>query len=455
MKNKFNIFDLFFGIKRKKEKIKEQEKKEKEQKQIRINNHNKDAEYFVDPFITPIPFFDEKNKKIKTKTDEKIDKIDKEEDIVLEEVITPPSYTDNTLIIKNAIIEEVEKNIKEDFYQLKKIKNELEIIQKEEEEKELELEEINQLIIKLQELIKKFEKLKKDFYKKNYDKINDFGLNNKYINDLIQEYKNSLKNNNVATDSLFQIKQIEEYIEIINNLASIEEDSYHLNNNLNDKKEELEIVDKDMNKFEDKYTDIDKITKYVDSFSKEQDSIITEIENKVEQSTKITKTAEYKTDLIIDYSKLLSSTLLMATTAIIPQTKTGNMLKLGLIVAAVANMTKVVKMSTKESKVTTRISKIDYSDSIKSSLVNINDMDTIIHNSLNDIKYMKQSFVNEFEPYKNVIKEYSSMLVKLDSLEKELIVKQQLAKTYETKLNNVLEKNNVKVKRLEEEYKNH
>ena len=77
-------------------------------------------------------------------------------------------------------------------------------------------------------------------------------------------------------------------------------------------------------------------------------------------------------------------------------------------------------------------------------------MDTMIHKSLNDIKYMKQSFISEFGPYKNVMSEYASMLSKLDSIEKELIVKQRLAKTYESKLNDVLEKNNVKVKRLED-----
>ena len=145
----------------------------------------------------------------------------------------------------------------------------------------------------------------------------------------------------------------------------------------------------------------------------------------------------------------------MAATTIIPQTKTGNMLKIGLIVTAVANMTKVVKSSTKETKTTTSISNIDYSKNITSSLESVNDMDTMIQNSLNDIKYMRQSFQNEFEQYKNVMSEYTDMLAKLDSVEKELVVKQKLAKNYESKLSDTLEKNNVKVKRLEEDYKSH
>jgi len=472
MKNKFNIFDLFFSTKRKKDKIKKQEKKEKEQIIISNNtsNKNNDIEYFVDPFITPIPFFTEENK-LKKKKEEVVDKLktttpvkeeikeDKENikeekldnDTIFqnEEITITKTAVDNIVSIENAIIEEIEKDIKEDLYELNRIKYELEIIKKE-EEKELNLEEINNLIIQLNKLIKRFEKLKKQFYKKNYDKINDFDFNNIDINDLIQEYKTSIKNNNIISNSLIQIRQIEEYLDIINNLVRIEEDSRTLNNDLTNKKETLNIKEKELDDFEKRYTDIDKVTTYIDTFSKEQETIIKEIENKVTQSTKITKKAEYQSSLIIDYSKLLSSTLLMATTSIIPQTKTGNMLKIGLIIASVANMSKVVKTSTKESKVTTTITNIDYIDNIKASLENISDMDVMINNSLNDIKHMKQLFKSEFEQYKDCISEYSSMLAKLDSIEKELIVKQNLAKTYETKLNEIKEKNNVKVKRLEE-----
>jgi len=219
MKNKFNIFDLFFSTKRKKDKIKKQEKKEKEQIIISNNtsNKNNDIEYFVDPFITPIPFFTEENK-LKKKKEEVVDKLktttpvkeeikeDKENikeekldnDTIFqnEEITITKTAVDNIVSIENAIIEEIEKDIKEDLYELNRIKYELEIIKKE-EEKELNLEEINNLIIQLNKLIKRFEKLKKQFYKKNYDKINDFDFNNIDINDLIQEYKTSIKNNNI------------------------------------------------------------------------------------------------------------------------------------------------------------------------------------------------------------------------------------------------------------------
>lgn len=462
MKNKFDIWDLFFRVKRKKEKIKDKEKKEKEKVIINYINENKDQ--YIYPDTTPTPFFVEENKsQDKTKKDKRIstlvleeDKIKKEtnEDEVIEINLPIKENIDNTISIKNRIIEEIEKNLKEDYYRLNNIKYELSTIKKE-EEKELSLDEVNNLIEKLNALIKQFEKLKREFYKNNYDKINELGIDDKYINELIIEYKTALKNNDIESAGLIQIKEIEEYIDILNNIAVIEDDSYKINEDLSSKLQELNITDKEMDEFEQKYNNMEKITRYINAFSNEQENIINNIEKKVAQSTKITKKAEYQTDLIIDYSKLLSSTLLMATTAMIPQTKTGNMLKIGLIVAAIANMSRIVKTSTKEAKVTTYISKIDYSSSIKSSLGNISDMDTLIYNSLNDIKYMRQSFKSEFEQYKNVMSEYASMLSKLDSIEKELIVKQQLAKTYENKLNDVLEKNNVKVKRLEEEYKNH
>ena len=92
-------------------------------------------------------------------------------------------------------------------------------------------------------MIKKFERIKKDFYNKNYDKINIVNLNDPYINDLINDYKENIKNNNLGIIGLLPIKEIEEYIQIINNIILIENKSYNINNQVEDKKEELEIKD--------------------------------------------------------------------------------------------------------------------------------------------------------------------------------------------------------------------
>lgn len=469
MKNKFNILDLFFGIKRKKEKIKDKEKKEKD-KLISIEVIQNEDEFF-EPQITPPPFFN-----TETNKDEHISKDEtkkeqnnvKQKTLSIEEneltsekettTFTPtpvvnPNINNNTLELKSAIIEQVEKLIKEDYYEIMRIKDEIKIIEKQDQE-QLNQEEIDKLIAQLNELIKRFEKLKKEFYSKNYDKINSGKLNDSYINNLIEDYKLALKESNIEQVDLIQISEIEEYIDIISSIATIEEESYKLNDNLEDKKEELDITDKEIDEYSKKENTIQKMNNYIDSFAKQQAQIINNLKKKVSEKDKITKTAEYKTELVINYSKLLTSTLLMAITPKIPQTKTGNLLKLGLIVCAISNMSKVVQTSTKETKVTTKITSIDYSSNIKEGLSNINEMEKMVSLSIKEIHDMKKEFQKDFSKYKHIMSEYTNMLAKLDSLEKELIVKQKLARDYENKLNETLEKNNVKVKRLEEEHFN-
>lgn len=509
MKNKFNIFDLFFRIKRKKEKVKDKEKKEKEI--LITNNQTEEQEEYIYPTITPIPFFGEEHKK-ENKNELKNEQKKNKEEYVYTEInpilniekqkkdkiqsplpnknkieiknsyATPIFYSDekqitkeeqkdtveversntnvdslnaidNTLEIKMAILNRVENLIKEEYYELNKINEELKVIEKEDKD-ELTKKEIENLIEKLKEIIKRFEKIKKEFYSNHYDKIPNGTINDSYINELIEDYKISLKNNDLETLPSIQIKEIEEYIDIIQAITIIENKSTEVKDNLEDKKDELNIADKEMDEYLESFDKIEKINTYIDSFSKEQAQIINDIRKKVDEKDKITKTVEYKTELAINYSKLLASTLLMATTAVIPQTKTGNLLKLGLMIAAVSSMSKAVRMSTKESKVTTKITSIDYTDSIKSGLSNINEMDKMVSQSLKDIKSMKNEFQKTFTSYKNIIPEYSNILAKLDSVEKELVLKQQLAKEYENKLNNTLQKNNIKIKRLDEEYFN-
>ena len=84
MKNKFDIWDLFFRVKRKKEKIKDKEKKEKEKVIINYINENKDQ--YIYPDTTPTPFFVEENKsQDKTKKEKKISTLVLEEDRIKKE----------------------------------------------------------------------------------------------------------------------------------------------------------------------------------------------------------------------------------------------------------------------------------------------------------------------------------------------------------------------------------
>lgn len=481
MKNGFNILELFFGKKKTKQEVNSIIKENKKQDKKIIEKEQKDV--YEDIFIGTIPFsFSNKQKKeTNIHTEKKEKKQIENNQEVYEDIFigTIPfskfkdhkkqddkeifddnksqkqvdAKNDIIINIKNTILEQIEKNIKDDYHKINEIKYQLELLETQEQD-ELNKEEANELIEKLNNLIKDFEKIKKNFYSNHYDKLKSIGINDTYINSLIEEYKTAIRDNNVKDLGLLQIKEIEEYIEIINNISIIEQKQDKLSTNINDKKERLDITLQKMEEFENSYSSIEKVSKYIASFSKEQNDLIKNIQDKVNESSIITKTAELQTELYLDYSKILASTLLMAATTMIPPTKAGNILKLGLMTISIANFTNAIKTTTKEKKVTTKTNYIDYESTIKSGLGNINNLDTLISNSIQDIKYLKKHFIKEMEEYKYAIPEYTDLLVKLDSVEKELISKKDIAKEYEEKLQNTLKKNNAKVKRLEEEYFN-
>lgn len=358
----------------------------------------------------------------------------------------------NDIIIKTNALGEIEKIIQKNYYKIQEIQYELKILEQQEKDEVL-TDEINKLIDELNAIRKRFEQIKKEFWQSNYEEIYKFPNNDNYISHLIEEYKASLKNNDNNT-SLLAIKEIQEYINIINDIIDIEKRKDVIEEKLENKKEKLGIRDNDFEDFKDNCIDIDKINNYVASFVTEQDYIIKDIESKVNMASNITKTAEYKTELAINYTRLLTSTLLLATTSLIPNTRRGNMLKIGLMFASVAGLSSAIRLRTKESKVTTKVTFIDYAKEIRSSINNVSDMSLMIDKTMLDIKFLKEEFKKDFGEYKNSIKEYYDIITKLDTIEKDLIVRQQIVKEYNTKLNKTLNKNNVKVKRLEEEYPN-
>ncbi|MBQ7136867.1 MAG: hypothetical protein IJO43_02685 [Bacilli bacterium] len=359
----------------------------------------------------------------------------------------------NDISIKTNTLDEIEKMLIINYNEIQTIKYELDILE-EKEQDEVILDETEKLIEYLNKLIKRFEQIKKEFYQTNLDKITVHANNDNYISQLIEEYKTTMKDNNLNESVLKNIKQIEEYISLIDDIIFIETKKDDISNRLNSKKETLKIRDQEFDELKDKYTDVEKINNYIGLFSKEYNYIIKEIETKVSNATNITKKAEYKSETAINYARLLTSTLVLATTPAIPFTRGGNILKMGLMIAAVSGISSSIKVRAKESKVTTKINFIDYEEEILSNINSIKDMSLMIDKSMVDIKNIKKEFQKEFSEYANLIPEYYEMMANLDSIEKELLVKYNISREYNQKLNTVLEKNNTKVKRLEEEIPN-
>ena len=304
----------------------------------------------------------------------------------------------------------------------------------------------------MQKLLDYFEKVKKEVYKQYPDALIK-NFDSGYIKELLEEYKTLAINGNVANATILQIKQINEYVNIINEIINIENRANTLNNQLDDKKRKIVGNEKDFEKFESHVDDIEKTNNYIASFAKTQEQILKNIESKLSESEKVTKTIKYKNELVLNYSKLFNATLLTAVTPLIPATKGGFLIRTGLMICAITNLARLYSVKIKGKETSVNVNYIDYEKDIKKNINNVDDMTLMISNALIDLKYLKKTFSKDFGEYSNLIPEYYDMLIKLNDIEKDLLIKESMAKEYNNKLNESLNNNNVKIKRIEEEYR--
>lgn len=356
----------------------------------------------------------------------------------------------NDVSINVDTLDEIEKMLITNHNEIQNIKYELDVLEQKEED-EILTEEIERLIEQLKQLIKKFEEIKKDFYSTNLFDIYNHSTNNNYIALLINEYKVSIKENNLNEDIIQGIKQIEQYISLINDIIVVENNKDDIEHKLDNKKKKLNIRDNEFEDLKIEYSNIEKMNNYLDGFSREYNNIIKDIETKVAQSENIKKTAEYKSELVVNHSRLLASTLLLASTPMIPFTRGGNLLRMGLMMGAIGGISSSFRVKTRESKVTTHINFTDYAKEIQTSINSVQDMSLMIDKTRIDIKNIKEEFIREFGEYITSIPEYIELMTNLDTIEKDLLIKASIAKEYDKKLVQTLEENNVKVKRLEED----
>lgn len=354
--------------------------------------------------------------------------------------------------IKLDFLDELEKTVKINYYEIERIKYELSVIDDKEKDEETS-KEIELLVDRLNKLIAKLEQIKKDLYSNNYSDIIKHITSDAVIKELMNEYKTAFNNNDdISQAQLLQIVQIREYINLLNEVVDVETKTSKLNDTLNEKKDKFDIRDTEFDKLEGKYNDIVKVNNHIKNFTNDFNYIVSNLEARVKSSYDITKTVEYKSEIVINYAKLLTATLAMSSSRIIPPTRGGNLLKTGLLIGSIASLASFARVRTKQSKTITKISYIDYESDILKNINSIKNVGLTIDKAMHDLKYIKEEFDKEFSEYKSSIPEFYELMINLNKVEKELKVRKQLTIDFERKLDYTLQKNNTKVKKLEEEY---
>ena len=421
------------------EEIKEQHKNDVEEK------HEKEREKVEKPEVVKPHSTDTTQEEIEV-TNNIFPEVD---EVVIDEE-TVSNNVEKPELVQISIIEEIDNLLKNDSYELRDIKYQIEVLSQEEKDEVL-LENIEKIQKQLEELVKRFEEIKKKYdnaYTNIAIKDIDF-INNLDLGFSISDYINSGKNGNLDISSIDEIHEIEQFINIINDIIEIEKQKDIIKESVDDKLVDYSIRDEDFIKLQDQYADVEAINARVDKYNLEINGIIKDMEEKLANSVDITRRIETTTKIVPDINRIVRATVLMASTNLIPPTPAGNLFRTTILLSAAHMMATAFVPQTEEKEIV-KTTVIDYSKDILANRDSINGALDSIENAFGEINYMKDIFDKEFSQFKDQIPEYDELVKNIYSIEKELARQQDIAYEYSNKIDEVLNINDQKVKRIEE-----
>lgn len=406
------------------------------------NKKIEEKEILIDESNTKDRIIDEEILEKKEKTSEY-----KEIDIHEEQLKDPST------IVEFAVVEELEKMVRDDYYEIEEIKYELDVLASKEKDEVL-YDEVEKLQRQLEILIKRFEEIKRRYeyiYSTiDFDQVNN--LQDNYISSMISEYKDSV-NGSRLEDFVEGIKGIEEYIIIINQIVDIEKNKDHLKENIDEKLDKYEIRDLEFEKMKDEYLDLEKTNKIFDEFSKAQNQIIKSINTKVTETKTIQNSVERTRRLVPNINNLFNATLMIAASKKIPPTPRGNIMKAVLYASAINAAAHIIEPHEEVRNVQTVTTTYSHEENVDVTKVfaDFNGVLSMMDDSLLKLSELKETFKKYFGEFQNQIPEYQEMMKNLEDMEKEMVSKYDMISKYQNEFSDVLKVNNQKVKTIEEE----
>lgn len=296
--------------------------------------------------------------------------------------------------------------------------------------------EAENILYQLNLVIKKLEELKEKI------KVEVTDLENEnYLIELVDGYIESFKNKKTVDE----VKDSALYIMLADKVEELTTKTGSLNVRLEDKKEELEIDEEKIETLKDAYYNYDNFNNQLISFQYEQDSMLKELEQRVKESTSITEQVQYRMQLMTKQSKRLLR--MLAIPMMIPGGRSAK--AMATATAAYMYFMKNLMNPKLQQKKYRIISVTDYSREIETNISKVSDAISLIGKTSNKLEEMITKLEKDFKDYINEIPECKELLSNLNKLLSELKQKEEELTKTKSKQENLLEKNNQKVKTLE------
>ena len=336
---------------------------------------------------------------------------------------------DKTLVVKyEEKFKDIREELKELIYEYYVLAQETNDIYTSKEAENI-LHQLNMVIKKLEELKGKIKVEVADLENENY------------LIELVDGYIESFKNKKIVDE----VKDSALYIMLADKVEELTTKTGSLNTKLEDKKEELELDEEKIETLKDAYYNYDNFNNQLISFQYEQDFMLKELEQRVQESTSITEQVEYRIQLMTKQSKRLLK--MLALPMMIPGGRSAK--AMATATAAYMYFMKNLMNPRLQQKKYRIISVTDYSREIENNISKVSDAINLIGKTSDKLEEMITKLEKDFKDYIDEIPECKELLSNLNKLLSELKQKEEELVKTKSKQENLLEKNNQKVKTLE------
>ncbi len=456
--------DFYLDIDLKDKKLQTKENINDEEKNIVLEDKEQEKESFIHETIEEKEVEKNKNfeKQIQKENIHPIKEENKEpdgldefeEEVVAKEEEITTSDLDRNKEKEAVVFYELQKMIKEDYYDVKELEYKIDIISTKVEQEVLK-DEIDKLKQELEALLKQFNAIKDkyDYLDIGKNLAGIHSLNSEYIENMVEDYKKDLKESLELQDLIKQIEQTKDYIGIVETLIITENKRQSLEQKLDEKCDEYDIRDKEFASLEEMATDVEKINDEVAKCSKEIETATKVLEEKVKEAVHVTTRRDFYTELVPHINRALNASLLLAASMMMPHNLAGNMIKAGLIAGAINNMAHIIEPEEKVKQVKT-ISYTDYNKDIMYNMQSIQDAYLIVDTALDNIYDIEEKFKKEFKQYEGLIPGYKELMENIYNIQNELEEQQYFLEKYDKQLKEQYIKNDSK-KYIKEYEQNH
>lgn len=334
------------------------------------------------------------------------------------------------------IIENYQNKLKGINYELKKLTFEYRTIEESIDnvysEKEAEV-----LFEKLNLVIRKLEELKKRLKIDDIDKYDD-----NYICNLIEEYMKSFEDKKIVKE----IKDSDLYILLSTKIEELDKEKTKLKEKVTSRKEKLGLSEKKLESIKEKYFKYDDFNKKLIDFETKQDIILRDLEEKIKDSTSIEEKVRIKVVAINNQSNELLK--LLALQMMIPGLKNTKNTILATL-AYMHFMRKVMRPKYEIKQEKYKMIKVtDYSEKIEQSLNSIDNISNTLEKTSSNLNKMINNFKTEYKDFFSQVPECNNILNNLLIVMSDLEEKEYELKQIKKQQSLNLEKNNDKIKKL-------